>query len=34
MVLNETTLEKAIASGEATVEGSVEILSAVFNSFA
>lgn len=34
MVLKETTLEKAIASGEATVEGSVEALSAVFNSFA
>jgi alkyl sulfatase BDS1-like metallo-beta-lactamase superfamily hydrolase len=34
MVLNETTLENAIASGEATVAGSVETLSAVFNSFA
>jgi alkyl sulfatase BDS1-like metallo-beta-lactamase superfamily hydrolase len=33
MVLNETTLEKAIASGEATVEGSAKTLSAVFNSF-
>jgi alkyl sulfatase BDS1-like metallo-beta-lactamase superfamily hydrolase len=34
IVLNETSLEKAIASGEATVEGSAETLSAVFNSFA
>jgi alkyl sulfatase BDS1-like metallo-beta-lactamase superfamily hydrolase len=34
MVLNETTLEKAIASGEATIAGSAESLSAVFNSFA
>jgi alkyl sulfatase BDS1-like metallo-beta-lactamase superfamily hydrolase len=33
MVLNETTLEEAIASEEATVEGSAETLSAVFNSF-
>jgi alkyl sulfatase BDS1-like metallo-beta-lactamase superfamily hydrolase len=34
MVLNETTFEKAIASGEATVEGRADTLSAVFNSFA
>jgi alkyl sulfatase BDS1-like metallo-beta-lactamase superfamily hydrolase len=33
MVLNETTLKDAIASGEAIVEGSAETLSAVFNSF-
>jgi alkyl sulfatase BDS1-like metallo-beta-lactamase superfamily hydrolase len=34
IVLNETSFEEAIASGEATVEGSAETLSAVFNSFA
>jgi alkyl sulfatase BDS1-like metallo-beta-lactamase superfamily hydrolase len=34
IVLNETSFEEAIASGEATVEGSGETLSAVFNSFA
>ena len=34
MVLNEITIEKAIASGDATVEGSVETVSAVLNSFA
>jgi alkyl sulfatase BDS1-like metallo-beta-lactamase superfamily hydrolase len=34
MVLNEITLEQAITSGDATVEGSVETLNAVFNSFA
>ena len=34
IVLNETTFEKAIASGEATVAGDAETLSAVFNSFA
>jgi alkyl sulfatase BDS1-like metallo-beta-lactamase superfamily hydrolase len=34
IVLNETSLEEAITSGEATVEGSVETVSAVFNSLA
>ncbi|NIT40501.1 MAG: hypothetical protein GTN46_02940 [Gammaproteobacteria bacterium] len=34
IVLKETTLQEAIASGKATVEGSAETLSAVFNSFA
>jgi alkyl sulfatase BDS1-like metallo-beta-lactamase superfamily hydrolase len=34
IVLNETTLQDVITSGEATVDGSVEILSTVFNSFA
>jgi alkyl sulfatase BDS1-like metallo-beta-lactamase superfamily hydrolase len=34
IVLNETSLEEVITSGEATVQGSAETLSAVFNSFA
>ena len=33
IVLIETTLQDAIASGKATVDGSAEMLSAVFNSF-
>jgi alkyl sulfatase BDS1-like metallo-beta-lactamase superfamily hydrolase len=33
IVLGETTLEKAIASGKAGIEGSEEALTAVFSSF-